>query len=121
MSVIKFRPEELAARLPAPIAVPVPLGDPVSQVRSQAFAADGNPRTRSGVWECTPGRWRRQVTQAEFCYFIAGDCTFTPDCGEPIGVRGGDALYFPPNSTGVWEIRRTACKMFIVFDPVSPA
>jgi uncharacterized cupin superfamily protein len=106
----------LATRLPAQVPVPVPLGEPVSQVRTHSYSAEGNARTRSGVWECTPGRWRRQVTQAEFCYFLEGEGTFTPDEGRPLEVRPGDAIYFPSNSTGVWEIRQTSRKVFIVFD-----
>jgi hypothetical protein len=55
------------------------------------------------------------VTQAEFCHFTAGECTFTPENGAPIEIRAGDALFFPPNSLGVWDIRTTARKVFIVF------
>jgi EutQ-like cupin domain len=35
----------------------------------------------------------------------AGECTFTPENGAPIEIRAGDALFFPPNSLGVWDIR----------------
>ncbi|MET0658893.1 MAG: cupin domain-containing protein [Steroidobacteraceae bacterium] len=116
MSAIKFRAEELASRMGEPAPVAAPFGEIVSLVRSYAMSPNDAPRTRTGIWECSPGRWRRQVTQAEFCYFLEGECVFTPDLGAPIEVRAGDALYFPPNSTGVWEIRRTARKIFIVFD-----
>lgn len=116
MSTIKFRPEDLAGGSGEPVPVPVPLGEPVSQVLSRSIASSSNPRTRVGVWECTPGRWRRQVMQAEFCHFLAGECTFTPDQGEPIEVRAGDVLYFPPQSTGVWDILSASRKIFIVFD-----
>jgi uncharacterized protein len=116
MSAIKFRPDDLATRLSAPVPVAIPLGEPISHVRSHSIAAQDNVRTRCGVWECTPGRWRRQVTQAEFCYFIEGECTFIPDEGTAVEVRAGDALYFPEHSAGVWEIRRASRKIFIVFD-----
>jgi uncharacterized protein len=115
MTIIKLRSD--SQDLSAPVPVPVPVGDPVPAVRSKAVAAEANPRTRSGVWECSPGRFRRQVTQAEFCHFTAGECTFTPENGAPIEIRAGDALFFPPNSLGVWDIRTTARKVFIVFDP----
>ena len=116
MSIIKFRPEELASRCGEPAPVPEPLGSPLSQVRSHSITSSSSPRTRVGVWTCTPGRWRRQVVQAEFCHFLEGHCTFTPDGGEPIEVQAGDVLYFPARSTGVWDIRSTSHKIFIVFD-----
>lgn len=116
MSAIKFRPEELARRLGEPVPVPVPLGTPVSQVRSQSLSSSANPKTRVGLWECSPGRWRRQVVQAEFCHFLAGECTFIPDEGAPIDIAAGDVVYFPPKSGGIWEIRSPSRKIFIVFD-----
>ena len=108
-----FRPHELlAAGAIAP--VPVPLGQPVSQVRSAAIPGVG--ASHHGVWHCTPGTWRRQVTQAEFCYFLSGEAIFRPDGGEPIHICGGQAAYFPPESLGTWEILRESEKIFIVFD-----
>lgn len=108
-----FRPYELlTAGAIAP--VPQPLGAPVSLVRSAAIAGAGE--SRHGVWHCTPGTWRRQVVQAEFCYFLSGEAIFRPDGGEPIHICGGQAAYFPPESKGVWEILCDSEKIFIVFD-----
>lgn len=108
-----FRPHELlAAGAIAP--VPQPLGAPVSLVRSAAIAGAGE--SRHGVWHCTPGIWRRQVVQAEFCYFLSGEAIFRPDSGEPIYICGGQAAYFPPESKGVWEILCDSEKIFNVFD-----
>jgi uncharacterized cupin superfamily protein len=117
MSVIQFRPEDLAREFGAPTPVPVPLGEPISHVQSKSIASTASPGTRAGLWECSPGRWRRQVTQAEFCHVLAGECTFFPDQGAPIEIRAGDVLFFPPDSMGVWDIRQASRKIFIVFDP----
>lgn len=116
MAIMQFRPEQLAQRFSAPAPVPVPLGEPVSMVQSQSITAESSATTRAGVWQCSPGRWRRQVRQAEFCHFLEGECTFTPDQGSPIEIRAGDVLFFPPNSQGVWDIRASTRKIFIVFD-----
>ncbi len=92
--------------------VAVPLGEPRAVTRSLAVErADG---VETGVWECTPGRWRRQIVQQEFCHFIAGRCTFTPDGGEPIAIGAGDALMMPANTTGVWDIQETVRKTFVL-------
>lgn len=113
MSITKFRVDDTLAQLPEATPVKAPLGDLVSQVASLGFPSGA---TKPGVWRCTPGVWRRQVVQAEFCLFLEGDCVFTPDGGAPMTIGAGEAVYFPANSAGVWDIRTTATKLFIVFD-----
>jgi len=117
MSAIKFRPEEWAKRFGPAVPVPAPFGSPVSQVQSHSVTSSSSPKTRIGVWECSPGRWRRQVLQAEFCHFLAGECTFVPDEDlPPLRITAGDVVYFPPKTAGTWEIRSASRKIFIVFD-----
>ena len=93
--------------------VPQPVGEPVSLVRSASHAGVSS---RHGAWECSPGTWRRQVVQAEFCHFLEGEAIFTPDTGEAIHLRAGESAYFPENSTGVWNILTHSKKVFIVFN-----
>jgi uncharacterized cupin superfamily protein len=92
--------------------VAVPLSEPVAQI-TETCVDHGNKR-ESGIWECTPGTWRRQITQQEFCHFISGRCTFTPDDGEPIEIKAGDAIMFPENSLGIWDIHETVRKSYIL-------
>lgn len=92
--------------------VAVPLSEPVAVTSTHSVErADG---VETGVWECTPGRWRRQIVQQEFCHFIAGRCTFTPDGGEPMNIKAGDALMMPANTTGVWDIQETVRKTYVL-------
>jgi uncharacterized cupin superfamily protein len=115
MSIIKFTVAEFTAEPGSATPVSAPIGTPISNVRVKSvLAQDG--KTKTGLWECTPGRWRRQVTQAEFCHFLEGDCTFSPDEGEPVEIRAGDVLFFPANTKGVWEIRSQARKIYVVFE-----
>ncbi|WP_337186345.1 cupin domain-containing protein [Phenylobacterium sp.] len=116
MSIVKFRVDEALAGLPPATPVKAPLGDLVAQVASLGFPSASCPTSKSGVWRCSPGVWRRQVVQAEFCVFLEGDCVFTPDGGPPIAIGAGEAVYFPAGSGGVWDIRSQATKLFIVFD-----
>ena len=116
MTAIKFNPGELFSSLGQGKPVPAPIGSPVSEVRSTSQTSASAPGTRCGVWECSPGRWRRQITQAEFCHFLEGECVFEPDDGEPMHIKGGDVIYFPENSGGVWDVRETSRKIFILFD-----
>lgn len=92
--------------------VAVPLGEVVAQTAS--VSVERADKVETGIWECTPGRWRRQVTQQEFCHFIQGRCTFTPDGGEPLLIEAGDALMMPANCTGVWDVYETVRKTFVL-------
>ena len=92
--------------------VAMPLGTPVAITSVHNIESAGN--LESGVWECTPGRWRRQVMQPEFCHFIQGRGTFIPDVGAPIEIQAGDALLFPANSSGVWDITETVRKSYVL-------
>ena len=92
--------------------VAVPLSEPVAiNSTHDVEHADG---VAAGIWECTPGRWRRQIAQQEFCHFIAGRCTVTPDGGEPLQIEAGDALMLPANCTGIWDVTETVRKTFVL-------
>jgi uncharacterized protein len=117
MAILTASLAELAQSLPAFAPVPAPVGDPVSEVRVASRQAEGGGNARAGLWECTPGRWIRQIRQAEFCHFLEGEATFTPDDGSPpVTLRAGDIAFFPANSTGEWDVRTFSRKTYIVLD-----
>ncbi|WP_263263796.1 cupin domain-containing protein [Pseudomonas sp. RIT-PI-S] len=111
MNIEHFRnTAQLALGEASPVAVPI--GEPVAKVASRGVERDDG--VEAGVWECSPGRWRRQIVQQEFCHFIQGRCTFTPDDGEPIEIQAGDALMFPANTTGIWDVQETVRKSYVL-------
>ncbi len=111
MSITQFKHTDSAVlEHSAPVAVP--LGEPVAVASTTSVERDDGVET--GIWECTPGRWRRQIVQQEFCHFIKGRCTFTPDGGEPLHIEAGDALMLPANSTGIWDIQETVRKSYVL-------
>lgn len=119
MNAIHFSWQQLMGELPEFAPVPVPVGAPVSMVRSASHQAPGPApaNTRAGVWECTPGTWLRQVRQAEFCHFLEGRALFVPaDGGAPMQIAAGDVVYFPRDSLGEWTILETSRKIYILFD-----
>ncbi|MDH4869295.1 cupin domain-containing protein [Pseudomonas sp. BN515] len=95
---------------PTPVAVPV--GEPVPHTR--VHSVERTDQVETGVWECSPGRFRRQIIEQEFCHFTHGSCTFTPDGGEPIEIKAGDALLLPANSLGVWDVKETLRKTYVI-------
>ena len=95
--------------------VAVPLGQPVARLKCTEAVSLPEKQVEAGVWECTPGVWRRQVKQAELCHFVSGHCFFTPEGGQPMEIRAGDAVFFPPNSQGIWDVKETVRKTYVTF------
>ncbi|MGH6934446.1 MAG: cupin domain-containing protein [Dongiaceae bacterium] len=110
LTVLKATNDIPAAQLESRGEVKEPIGSPTARIRSASFHED----PEVGVWECSPGKWRRQVRSAEFCHIIAGRCTFHADGRPPIHISAGDAVLFPPNTTGTWEIFETVRKTYVL-------
>ena len=91
-----------------------PITQPPCAFRGIDVDLAGAAPHQTGIWECTPGRWRRQIVAQEFCHFIQGRCTFTPDDGETLYIEAGDALMLPANTTGVWDIQETLRKTYVL-------
>ena len=111
MSITQFK-DTLNAHLPDSSPVAVPLGDLVAV--ASTLSVERTDGVETGIWECTPGVWRRQIKSREFCHFIQGRCTFTPDNGETVHIQAGDALMLPTNSTGIWDIQETVRKSYVL-------
>ena len=94
--------------------VGVPLSDPVCQLKGCKISIAGRQGTDTGVWECSPGKFRRQIEAGEVMHILAGRCTFTPDEGPPIDIEAGDTLFLSPNTMGVWDIQETVRKVYVL-------
>ncbi|KQX02957.1 hypothetical protein ASD01_16825 [Ensifer sp. Root423] len=86
----------------------------IPQFRRRGFQAPGLEKFRFGVWETTPGTWKRQVPEAEFSQILEGEGTFTSEDGSTVAFRGGDTLFFPQNCAGTWVVTKTLRKTFVV-------
>ena|SRR5689334_12272963 len=75
----------------------------------------GSEAIDTGVFECTPGTYRRAVKQAEVMHFLTGSGRFTPDGEETIHFAGGDTLFFEANTEGTWEVDETMRKIYVIF------
>lgn len=102
----------LGAEAPARL----PIGEPVAQSRSAQHQTDEITGASIGVWESSPGLFRRHLKNREFSHIVSGWCIFTPDGGEPVELRAGDAVLFPENCEGVWDIRETLRKTYVLFE-----
>ena len=93
--------------------IKVHVAGPVAQLSGVKLEVDEANGTETGIWECTPGSWRRQVKESESCTFIKGHAIFHADSGETIDIRPGTAIFFPANTTGIWEVKETVRKVYM--------
>lgn len=71
-------------------------------------------RAETGIWTCTPGVWRCEVTSDEFCHFLDGECVYTHDSGESIQIKPDTLSYFPMGWKGTCNIARTMRKVYMI-------
>lgn len=94
-----------------PVAVPIE-GRSTTSGRVLHKGADGS--NECGVWTCTPGVWRCEVTRDEFCHFLAGRCTYTHDTGEVIEIRPDTIAFFPAGWCGTCRVTETVRKVYMI-------
>ena len=65
---------------------------------SQAALAHAVGVQRSAVshWEATPGTWRLEYDEWEFCHILAGVSVITEEGGEARTVKAGDSCVLRP-------------------------
>jgi len=101
--------------LPTQSQVALPLSEPACAVSSLAVSIAGREGCKTGIWECAPGRFRRNVAQGEVMHFLAGSGTFQRDGEDTVYSFGaGDTVFFPPDTHGVWEIHHTLRKVYVL-------
>ena len=73
-----------------------------------------NNQPETGIWVCTPGRWRLTIPRDEFCHFVAGRATYRHDNGEVIEVEPGTAVTFLAGWTGECTVHETMLNIYML-------
>lgn len=68
----------------------------------------------AGVWEATPGKWRVEYDEWEFCHILSGISVISEDGGEARTVQAGNSFVLRPGFKGSWEVLETTCKEYVV-------
>jgi uncharacterized protein len=68
----------------------------------------------AGVWEATPGKWRIEYEEWEFCHILSGVSVVTDDSGTEHILRSGDAFVLRPGFKGTWEVLETTRKEYVI-------
>ncbi|RWE28525.1 MULTISPECIES: cupin domain-containing protein [unclassified Mesorhizobium] len=73
-----------------------------------------NNQPESGIWVCTPGRWRLSIPRDELCHFVAGRATYRSDVGEVIEISRGSVVMFPAGWTGECTVHETMRNVYML-------
>ncbi|APR35719.1 MULTISPECIES: cupin domain-containing protein [unclassified Paraburkholderia] len=84
------------------------------RLSGKQYVIAGSEAVDTGVFECSPGTYRRVVQQAEVMHLLSGSGSFTPDGESAIHFRGGDTLFFEANTEGVWQVDETMRKIYVI-------
>ena len=68
----------------------------------------------AGVWEATPGKWRIEYDEWEFCHILSGVSVISEDGGETRTVSAGDSFVLKPGFKGTWEVLETTRKEYVI-------
>ncbi len=90
-------------------------GTPPAIVSGLQYVIPGSEGVDTGLFECSAGTYRRSVKQAEVMHFIAGEGSFTPDGQETVHFTAGDTLFFEANTEGLWDVKQTLRKIYVIF------
>lgn len=68
----------------------------------------------AGVWESTPGKWRIDYDEWEYCRILSGVSVITGEDGEARRVTAGDSFIIRPGFKGAWEVIETTRKEYVI-------
>ncbi len=68
----------------------------------------------SGVWRSTPGKWRIEYDEWEYCHILSGVSVISEDGGVSTRVSAGDSFLLRPGFKGSWEVVDTTTKEYVI-------
>ena len=68
----------------------------------------------AGIWEATPGKWRIDYEEWEFCHILSGVSVVTEEGGKARTIRAGDSFVLRPGFKGSWEVLETTRKEYVI-------
>lgn len=70
----------------------------------------------SGIYACTPGKWRVSYSEDEFCTLTAGTVRLTSENGEMQEFSAPESFMIPSGYKGTWEAVTNVQKFFVVYE-----
>lgn len=111
--LLRFDPADLG--LPeegAPLPERIVSGDPRQRTWNLETLPDG--ALFAGVWESTPGAWKVDYEEWEFCTLTEGVSVLHEEGKAPVRLEAGDSFVLRPGFKGIWEVVETTRKLYVV-------
>jgi hypothetical protein len=110
MRLARLTKDHIAPEAGAPSPEKRVKGDP--RFRTWNMGSDGG--LHWGIWECTPGAFRLDYTEWEYCRILSGRALITGEDGSRLEVGPGDSFVIRPGFRGVWETLETVTKDYVI-------
>lgn len=68
----------------------------------------------AGIWQATPGAWRVNYEEWEYCRILSGHSVLTSEDGSTKVLKAGDSFLIRPGFRGVWEVTETTVKDYVI-------
>jgi len=111
--IIDFR-EPAGTETSVPAADRLIAGLPTTSVTNRYSDASG--QFFAGDWSSSPGKWRVEYAEHEFCHLLQGRVVLTADDGRKWQFGPGDAWVIPAGFKGTWETVEPAHKRYAIFE-----
>ena len=83
------------------------------QDAAKALWTSPDGRMETGVWECTPGRFTADRSQAaELCHLLSGRVTLHNGDGSAREIAAGEMFVLPLGWRGEWTIHEQTRKIY---------
>lgn len=109
--LLVFDADRIAPEADAPPEERIVAGAPTN--RTWNFEDDG-AGIYAGIWESSPGEWRVEYAEWEFCHIVAGLSILTEDGRPPVTLKAGDGFVLRPGFRGTWKVVETTRKHYVV-------
>lgn len=103
------------------------IGDPITPISPGWTVLEGEPTMWTwfehqsedgslveGTFRCTPGTLRAEYSYYEYVMMLEGRIEITPDGGETVVVKAGDAFAVEAHHKGVWKVTEAVHKRFLL-------
>lgn len=103
-------PEGTTPETSRPDPAKVLSGDPVHTT----WSLEEREGLFAGIWESTPGTWRVDYSEWEYCRILSGVSILTEEGQAPVTVRAGASFVIRPGFRGTWEVVETTRKDYVI-------
>ncbi len=82
----------------------------------QSLYSSASDEFHTGIYECTPGKWKVSYTEDEFCTLIEGHLKMTSEQGDTQEFKAPASFLIPSGYKGTWEAVTKLRKFFVIYE-----